>query len=311
VTMKISVVIPAYNAVPYLKETIESALSQSYAPHEIIVVDDGSTDGTADIARSFGSKIRLLQHANRGVAASRNRGIEEATGDWIALLDADDAFLKDKLLLQAGAVKQNPSALFVYTGMRLLFEDGSTRDCLAPSQDQLWPALRYRSLFVPSSVVIQRSALLACGGFDGAFSGAADWELWLRFMRINSRAAFAAVAEPVTIYRVVAGSMSSNVMGMLAEQRALLDSHLLADLSGVRRFLWRRRIWAKFLYDSSLVLRQQGNSMHLSFGVQSLMQWPCCGRVVPALRYKVVAHMLSHALLRRFQRLGPAERQIS
>jgi hypothetical protein len=105
--------------------------------------------------------------------------------------------------------------------------------------------------------------------------------------------------------------MSSNVMGMLAEQRALLDSHLLADLSGVRRFLWRRRIWAKFLYDSSLVLRQQGNSMHLSFGVQSLMQWPCCGRVVPALRYKVVAHMLSHALLRRFQRLGPAERQIS
>src|SRR5713101_9096613 len=120
--IRISVLIPAYNAAPYLKEAIESALSQSYAPHEIIVVDDGSTDGTADIARSFGSQVRLLQHANRGVAASRNRGIEEATGDWIALLDADDLFLPDKLLLQVRAVDHNPSALLVYTGMRLLFQ---------------------------------------------------------------------------------------------------------------------------------------------------------------------------------------------
>src|SRR6266849_1163735 len=115
--MKISVVIPAYNAVPYLKETIESALSQSYAPHEIIVVDDGSTDGTADIVRSFGSQVRLLQHTNRGPSASRNRGIEEATRDWIALVDADDLFLPDKLLLQVRAVDQNPSALLVYTVM--------------------------------------------------------------------------------------------------------------------------------------------------------------------------------------------------
>jgi glycosyltransferase involved in cell wall biosynthesis len=301
VTTTISVVIPAYNAAPYLKEAIESALSQSYAPHEIIVVDDGSTDGTADIARTFGSKVRLLQHPNRGVAASRNRGIEEATGDWIALLDSDDAFLKDKLLLQVRAVEQNPSALLVYTGTRLVFHDGSARDCPAVSQSQLWPALRYRSLFAPSSALIKRSALLACGGFDVRFSGVADWELWLRFMRCNSRAAFAAVSEPVTIYRVVAGSMSSNVMGMLAEQRALLVSHLLTDLSGVRRLLWRRLLSAKFLYDSSIIFREQGHSACLNLAIQSLIQWPFPGRVLPVLRYKVIAHMLGHALIRRFR----------
>jgi len=192
--------------------------------------------------------------------------------------------------------------LLVYTGIRLLFRDGSTRDHPAPPPSALWPKLRYQSLFPPSTALISRTALLASGGFDPNFGGVADWELWLRFMRRYSLGAFTAVAEPATIYRVVEGSMSSNVHAMLAANLALLDSHLLTDLSGARRFLWRQRILAKFLYDSSVMLRQQGNSMYLNLGVQSLIQWPLCGRVVPALRYKVLAHMLSTALMQFFQR---------
>ncbi|MDD4356928.1 MAG: glycosyltransferase family A protein [Smithellaceae bacterium] len=87
---RISVVIPAYNGEPYLRRSIDSALAQTFRPMEIIVVDDGSTDGTAAVAKGYGDAIRNIRQKNGGVSAARNTGIKASQGDWVAFLDVDD-----------------------------------------------------------------------------------------------------------------------------------------------------------------------------------------------------------------------------
>src|SRR4051812_13046945 len=93
----ISVVIPCYNGALYLRETLESALAQNYAPLEILVVDDGSEDDSAAIAESCGAPVRVIRQPNQGESVARNRGIDEARGDWVAFLDADDLWEPEKL----------------------------------------------------------------------------------------------------------------------------------------------------------------------------------------------------------------------
>ena len=92
----VTVVIPCYNAAPFLRATLESVMSQTHAPFEVLVIDDGSTDQTAAIAGSFGPPLRLISQTNQGESVARNRGIDEAKGDWIAFLDADDLWLPEQ-----------------------------------------------------------------------------------------------------------------------------------------------------------------------------------------------------------------------
>src|SRR4051812_45211482 len=98
--MKISVLIACYNAAPYVAEAIESVLSQTCPAHELIVIDDGSTDGTADVLAGFSGRIAVLRQTNQGVAAALNAGLAQAAGDAIAFLDADDVWTPGKLALQ-------------------------------------------------------------------------------------------------------------------------------------------------------------------------------------------------------------------
>ena len=118
----VTTIIPAFNAERYILEAIESALSQSYSNHEVVVVNDGSTDGTQQIVDSFGSRIRGIQQANSGPARSRNLGNSVAKGEWLAFLDADDTWHPQKLELQLDAAIQ-AGADIVYTD-RIAFGDG-------------------------------------------------------------------------------------------------------------------------------------------------------------------------------------------
>ena len=112
--LEVSVVIPCYNAEAYLKETIESVLSQTYPPLEILVIDDGSTDSSAEIAKSFGESVQLVQQPNSGESVARNQGIELAKGDWIALLDADDKWHPAKLEKQI-RLAEDPELVCIHT----------------------------------------------------------------------------------------------------------------------------------------------------------------------------------------------------
>ena len=110
---RFSVIVPAYNSTATLGRAIDSILAQTWPAHEIIVVDDGSTDDTADVARGYGDRVRLVRQANEGVSAARNAGVRIATGDWLAFLDADDWYARDRLRLHAEWIEADPSLAFL------------------------------------------------------------------------------------------------------------------------------------------------------------------------------------------------------
>src|SRR5215471_18905764 len=120
---RVSVIIPVYNCEQYLAEAIQSALSQTGSTLEVIVVDDGSTDASAEVARSFGSRVRYCYQANAGIGAARNCGIAMAVGNLYAFLDADDRYVKGKLAKQIAVLEDDPS-LDMVLGQVVQLQDG-------------------------------------------------------------------------------------------------------------------------------------------------------------------------------------------
>ena len=151
----ISAVIPCYNAAPFLRETIESVLNQTCPPIELIVVDDGSTDDSAAIAQSYGPPVRVIRQENQGESAARNRGIDEAQGEWVALLDADDRWLPHKLERQAKVLSNAPDdVVCVYCGL-VLFGAVNRQMQVTP-----WPDESERRVRMLTNPVIQPGTAL-------------------------------------------------------------------------------------------------------------------------------------------------------
>jgi glycosyltransferase involved in cell wall biosynthesis len=205
---EVSVVIPAFNAARHLAAALQSALAQTTGEPELIVVDDGSSDGTAQVAAAFGPKVRLLRQENRGVAAARNRGLEAASGRWVALLDADDLWLPAKLERQLAAL-HGRSGSVCYTAIAMVDEAGRALEDLDWRAE---PAVSLETLLLrngiaggASSLLAERDALRAAGGFDPALSLCADWDLWIR---LALRHSFVHVPEALTVYRRHGGNMS-------------------------------------------------------------------------------------------------------
>lgn len=301
--MKISVVIPAYNADQYIAKAIESCLKQSFPPHEIIVVDDASTDSTVAVAESFAPRARVLrQTENMGVAVARNRGVEESSGDWIAFLDADDWFLPEKLEMQRRCAEENGKAVLIYTGFHIIATDGSESEARFVPSRQLWPMLRYRDPLLLSSVVLRREAFDAVRGFDPALRNAQDWDLWLRLAVRYSVELFAAVAEPLVVYRRVAGSLSSSAIRYFQRRISILNGSSLEGTSGLSRIIWRQRIFAFNHYDTAIALREEGSLLDLPFMLKSIALWPFPWDEMPMRRYKIAVVMMKQHLFRRLFR---------
>ena len=287
---KMSVVIPAYNTGAFLWEALDSVLAQTYPAHEILVVDDGSTDDTAAICRSYGSTIRYIYQRNQGISAARNTGAQAATGDWIALLDSDDIALPNRLERAMQAIQANPNAQVFYSAFDFYYPDGSRRlHPVFPAKD-LWPAMRYRSPILPSTSTILRSALLSMGGFRQVLIE--DWDLWFRMILQYGAAAFQEIPESLVLYRQREGSFTRKHVEVTNGMLAMVDSLLLSGLSNPARFLWRQRIQARMHHELSIELRQCDDPRHLHHALVSLRKWPLCGAIVPARRYKIFAHMV-------------------
>jgi len=271
--MRVSAIIPCYNYGKYLPRAIDSILAQTRPVSEILVVDDGSTDNTREVATSYGDRVQYIFQQNQGRAAARNHGMREATGDWIALLDADDWWFPEKIELQLKAAAARPEAVLVYTGITCQDPEGASESFQATDPARLWPALRFSNCITgsASAALIRRDVLLAEGGFNETLRECEDWDCWFRLAR---KYPFAAVMEPVTVLMMWPGSASYNNDRMLANTKKLLDTTLLADLSGWRRVLWRHRIWAAVLFGAALNARQQGRREERAWLFQSLRHWP-------------------------------------
>jgi glycosyltransferase involved in cell wall biosynthesis len=160
----VSVMIGAYNAAPYLGEAIESVFAQDYEPLELIVVDDGSTDGTADVARSF-PQVKVICQENGGNGAARNSAVENASGELYAFLDADDRFTLGKLTLQQAALDADPGLDMVFGHVREFLSpelDEETRASLRP------PASEPMSWTAPNLMLIRRESFQRVGPFTTA-----------------------------------------------------------------------------------------------------------------------------------------------
>lgn len=191
----ISVVIPAYNRGAAIRETIESVLAQTVVEQaEIIVIDDGSTDDTLEflnIEYSVYDNVRIIHQPNAGVAAARNRGLQEARGEFIAFLDHDDIWLPQKLSSQLAVFENNPKLAVVCCRWRDIDSAGK----LLISDEDAWAArklprgnvykqfLRYNALVSMSVPLMRAQALRDIGGFDVKAAPCDDWDLWLRLSR--------------------------------------------------------------------------------------------------------------------------------
>lgn len=166
----VTVVVPSYNGALYVREAIQSALHQTHPPLEVLVVDDGSTDGTPEIVRTIGDiRVRLIEQPNGGVAAARNTGVAAASGEFIAFLDQDDVWFEDKLRTQLPYF-DNPVVGLVGSLLTYLGSAGAmkaTSGLIADEQQQRIAEARLMP-FAPSSMVVRTSAIRAVSGFDAS-----------------------------------------------------------------------------------------------------------------------------------------------
>jgi len=269
----VSVVIPAYNAEPYLEDCLRSVLSQTHPVEEVLVVDDGSTDGTKRIVESFGSPVRLLEQKQGGPARARNLAVSQARGEWIAFLDADDMWVPEKVQKQLDALAANPDAVFCYTGLLALKLDGSRVPVPPPALAHVDAMLSLTNVGIPpSAVMLRRETLLQVGGFNEIQRGCEDWDLWFRLRKLGT---FCEVPEALTVYRESLGGLSSNAEHMYQDFLRMLDRVLLADKHGWKRSLWRRRIMSYQQYKAAMTARHAGQTaVERKFLAASLQTWP-------------------------------------
>ena len=211
----ISVVIPAYNSAGSIRRSIDSALAQTVPPLEILVVDDGSRDNTAEVVGAYPKPVRLIRQENGGPGAARNHGARVARGEWIGLLDADDAWLPHKL------EAQRPYTVSEKTGVvHAAVVSGSKQSIPAVADFGL---LWNRNVVKTSTVLIRRAAFMEVGGFDEDRSliGVEDYNLWLRMARAGWDLVYC--PEIVCDKTDVPGSLSSQIERFVKAEQANVE----------------------------------------------------------------------------------------
>jgi glycosyltransferase involved in cell wall biosynthesis len=239
-TPAVSVIVPAYNAAAFIAETIQSALDQTYRDFEIIVVDDGSRDGTPARVAAFGERVRLHQQPNSGVARARNTGVSLARGEWIAFLDADDLWLPEKLERQLAC----STAPMTFTDRYNIGERSGLPEiqsvCQPMHGGDIFEVLLGGNFITTSSVMIRREIFEQYGGFDVSLNGTEDWDLWLRVAE-NHDVGFC--PEPLTRYRLHADGLSRNFETVKRERLHVIGQALAGRRGRTLSARSRRRIW--------------------------------------------------------------------
>ncbi len=218
-----SIVITAYQAAETIATAVDSALAQTRPALEVLVVDDGSTDDLAGALLPYAERIRVVRRENGGGAAARNTGAEAARGDFMAVLDADDAYHPHRLEAIAELARARPELDLVTTDARLILggEEVGTFATATPFATRDQRTSIFDTCFVGGWPAVRLSRLESIGGFDESFRIAYDWDCWLRAILDGAEAGF--VDRPLYDYVLHDGSLSANRVASLWERARLLE----------------------------------------------------------------------------------------
>ncbi len=258
---RVSVIIPAYNHARFLGEALDSVLSQTFQDFEVLVVDDGSTDGTRALVASYGPRVRYRFQPHAGVASARNVGLRDTSAPYVAFLDADDTWAPEKLDLQVAYLDAHPHVGVVFTsylktdeaGKSLTMEPKRFPYIQSPFEAMLiWP---YGSMHV---AMVRRTCLERVGDFDETLAVAEDWDLWLR---VAQHYGVANLDQPLATYRQSSGSTSRGsrrrqapIMFRRVVDKLFADPARLAGLSRDTVERLRRRAYSSLEITIALML---------------------------------------------------------
>jgi glycosyltransferase involved in cell wall biosynthesis len=289
----ISVVIPCFNAAAFLRDTLDSVVSQSHPPSEVLLINDGSTDDSAAIAASYGPRVRVLDQPNQGESTARNRGIDIATSEWIAFIDSDDTWTVDKLEKQVAALSANPDAIAVHTNVRFFGQSDSLMDLTRIPRHELYDVenIAQGSSLHISSLMVRRDRSPA-------------FPTWTRYaedliyqLELVQNGPVILVPEYLTGYRKHTASQSNKpavdihwhqtIQGWLAspdnrlrpDVRARIASRWLARIVSLAWQAKARRQWDAYWHFREYLQQFRGDP-----GVDHLLS----NRIYPALLYKLL-----------------------
>ncbi|MBP6342585.1 MAG: glycosyltransferase [Candidatus Omnitrophica bacterium] len=199
----VSVIIPAYNKAEYTRRTVESVLAQTYSSLEVIVVDDGSTDNTAQVMAAFKDRIRYILKPNGGACSARNAGIKASSGEYIAFIDCDDLYEPRKIEVCADYLNSHPEYGFVHTAANLIDHQERVEGIYDHPKSRRLGWITRRLILgnhiCNSTALIRREILFKAGFFDESIFTPGDWDLWLR---LSETAQVGYIREPLTKYRI-------------------------------------------------------------------------------------------------------------
>lgn len=238
---------PCYNAATHLPRSVASVRSQGFADWELIVVDDGSTDGSADVLRALAyedRRIRTVFQANAGAAIARNRGLQLAQGRYTAFLDADDTWHPDFLAEMVGALESHPEAGLAYCGWQNIGLGGGRDDPYVPPDYEAGDktATLLRSCPWPIHGALTRSELIRqAGGFDEHLRSCMDYDLWLR---LGTTHRLVRVERVLAFYHHYGGTQITASLARLALNHRRVQAKFLSANPGVLKTLGRARVRA-------------------------------------------------------------------
>jgi len=269
---RISVVIPNYNYAQYIGEALDSVLRQSFPPHEIIVVDDGSTDNSVNVVNTYGDRVRLIEQQNQHLSAARNTGIQAATGNWIALLDSDDIWHPRKLEFQVQALEQHSHWTFVSS------QPDETDRFPQPLAPDLKPKSREINItdFITknqmsgSDALIKKDCFSETGLFDTSLRSCEDRDMWHRLTRICYGGQ---VLLPLYRYRKHPLQMNHNIDLMIETRRTVIH-RLFKNNPDLKAF--KNQAWSNHYFEAAVSYRDHVHQPLAAIGntLLSLARYP-------------------------------------
>ena len=268
----VSIIIPFYNRIEWVKEAIESTLNQTYDNFEVILIDDGSTDTVEDILEIQDKRIRYYRQDNKGVSSARNTGIGLAKGEYIAFLDSDDLFMPEKLEIQLEVLRKNPEVGLVHSSYFQINESGDIIREINTSKmtGDVFPSILYRNQIATPTVMVKKNAISNVPGFKEDILIGEDILFWAEIAKHYS---FIWIEKCLSKVRIHSTSTSVSLGSLLSGNKNVLSNlHLFNSLRLTQLILVKVMLKINIILITTLMIIDKFLSKHFNSNVIKLIK---------------------------------------